>query len=93
MPHFPDRLRHPPTVEDPVMERWLRELTDEVNAIPQFSTFSSSTPESTITGLQGTYGVNLSSTGSVLWGKRSKRGSTNAIYANVPLGLSWCHKD
>lgn len=52
---------------------------DAINKLPNFSTFSFSTPESNVTAQAPTLGFNVSSTGSGLWFKRSGSGTTGWI--------------
>lgn len=56
-----------------------RQVYDTINALPPFSTFSLPNPNSALTAIRGTIGINLSSATSVLWIKQNGSGNTSWI--------------
>lgn len=56
--------------------RAIQDIHDKVNALPRFSTFSYSTPESNVTAQAPTLGFNEASGFSRLWVKLSGSGNT-----------------
>lgn len=66
----------------PVLHYWARQVVDAVNALPAFSTFSWPTPESNVTAMPGTIGINLapfSVTGQSIWVKETGSGNTGWV--------------
>lgn len=66
---------------DAGLQQWMRQATAAVNAIPPFSTFTYSTPESNVTAAFPTIGVSWapSSVGSTVWLKKSGSGNTGWV--------------
>jgi hypothetical protein len=60
-----------PQTQDPALQQHVKGVTEAVNALPTFSVFSFSTPESNVSAIPGTLGQNLCSGVSVLWIKQS----------------------
>jgi hypothetical protein len=74
---YQQRVSGPPDIEDDILRRWLRDVADALNTLPPFSTFSYETPESNVSAIQGTLGVNLAdSSHTKLWVKQSGDGTT-----------------
>jgi len=65
------RVNEPPPEEDASKDFWQRDVADTLNAIPPFSTFSLSDPNSNVTAYQGTIGINLNPQAFGLWFKQS----------------------
>jgi len=73
---FWQRLNQPPPAENADQEFWQRDVTDSLNSLPPMSTFSFTTPESTVTAQEGTIGVNLNPNAIALWFKEEGNGNT-----------------
>ena len=73
------RVPQPPPTEDAAVQQWMRFVTDELNALPPLSTFSYITPESNVTAIPGTIGVNLASGVSATWAKQTGDGNTGWV--------------
>jgi hypothetical protein len=71
-----DQIRFVPQgIDPPVLREHLGAIGDAINALPQFSTFSFTTPESSVTATIGTIGINVASGVSAMWFKQ--QGSSN----------------
>jgi len=70
------RVNPPPSTGQNGFDQWAQDVTDALNALPVMSTFSGSTPESTVTGIPGAVVVNYASSGSRAWVKQSGEGTT-----------------
>lgn len=66
----------PSHLTDAVLRTHLQEVADAVNALPPFSTFSYTTPESNVTASVPTVGINLASGVSRVWVKVTGDGNT-----------------
>ena len=60
----------------PVLHYWARQMVDAMNALPPFSAFSWSSPNSNVTAMPGTIGINYASGASVHWVKQVGSGNT-----------------
>lgn len=65
----------------PELQYWAKQHTAAINALPAFSQFSWPTPESHVTAMPATLGLNLApaSAGSQLWIKRTGSGFTGWV--------------
>lgn len=74
-----DKLPPPPSSITGDLGNWLHELWSVVNYMPQFSTFSGTTPNSNLTGLAGDFALNYgsASTDTRLWIKGGSLTSLN----------------
>jgi len=75
------RVPLPSAIRDKETQQWAFQASDALNALPNFSVFSFSSPESNVTAQAPTLGFNLapSSVASGLWFKRSGSGMTDWI--------------
>ena len=79
------RVPQPPLVqdEDVGQARWLRQVADALNQIPNLSVFSFTTPNSNVTGNPASLGFNLGtdvdSSISALWIKQIGSGNTGWV--------------
>lgn len=74
---FQTRIDYPPSTVTGDLSVWLRRFVDVVNALPPISTFSYGNPNSNVTALIGTLGVNLNSAAtSRAWVKAIGSGNT-----------------
>lgn len=64
---------------DAALQSWARQVVVAVNLLPPTSQFSFSNPNSHVTAQRGTWGHNISSTGSVTWLKQSGSGTTGWV--------------
>ena len=72
------RIRQPPQVKDPNLNRWLQDLAAQINQFPNFSISSTTNgPNSLITGDSGTFLFDFGSSATTLWFKRHSDGSTS----------------
>lgn len=70
------RIRQPSLVAaDLQLMQYLQEVADALNTFPPLSTFSHTTPESNVSAVPGTLGINLAATAPRLWVKY--QGSSN----------------
>lgn len=78
---YQPRLTQPPATDDvKVLIPWIiQQLVPAVNALPAFSAFSWATPNSNVTALPGTVGINYASGVSVHWVKVSGSGTTGWV--------------
>ena len=70
------RLGLPPSGVTGPLRQHIQDINDAVNALPRFSTFSFSTPNSNVTAQVPTIGVNEASGYSRVWAKTSGSGNT-----------------
>ena len=71
------RVTFPPPIEDRQLRQWLGTCADAINALPSFSVFSVTTPESNETAERGTIGINeATDTSARLWVKEIGSGTT-----------------
>lgn len=75
---YQPRLTQPPATDDvKVLVPWIiQQLTPSVNGIPPFSQFSWPSPNSNVSALAGTIGINYASNTSVIWVKVTGSGKT-----------------
>ncbi len=77
------RVPQPPQTEDQSQTRWLRQVADALNQIPNLSIFSFTTPNSNITANPASLGFNLGtdvdSSVSALWIKQVGSGNTGWV--------------
>jgi len=68
----PRGVSRPPAVSEPALAAWLQEISEAIEGLP-FSYFSSSDGPNTsgVTAPIGTLGVEIGSSGTKLWIKRS----------------------
>jgi hypothetical protein len=78
---YAPRITQPPATDDvKMLIPWIiQQLVPAVNALPNFSTFSWPTPNSNVTALAGTVGINYASGVSVHWVKTSGSGNTGWV--------------
>jgi hypothetical protein len=57
------RIPEPPTVDDPAVGRWMRDVTDHLNMLPPLSAFSYDTPEGNVPAVPGTVAIWIKETG------------------------------
>ncbi len=76
------RISDPPTSTDAAVNAWMREVTDALNVLPNFSISSTTNgPESQITGDSGEWLIDVGSSATTFWAKRS--GNTTTGWAAV----------
>jgi len=73
------RIDDPPVSGDPALGRFLQQVADEINGLPPTSRFSATSPNSTVTAVPGTLGVNAASSVSVAWVKQTGSGNTGWV--------------
>jgi hypothetical protein len=75
------RVPLPGALRDKETQQWAFQASDALNALPNFSTFSWSSPESNVTAQAPALGFNLapSSVASGLWFKQTGSGSTGWV--------------
>ena len=69
----------PSAVTEPALRAFLQHLADTVNSVPPISTFSFTTPESNVTALAPTLGVNVASGHTRFWLKETGAGNTGWV--------------
>lgn len=68
----------PPAGRDPYFTLWAQQITDAVNALPNFSISSTSNgPNSYVTGDSGTLLIDVGSSATTFWFKRLGEGTTS----------------
>jgi len=70
------RVAQPPALDDYRLRAYLLQLADAINDLPPMSTFSHATPESKVSAIPGTIGVNVASGHTLIWYKQSGFGTT-----------------
>jgi hypothetical protein len=75
------RVTTPPATGNPRLDTWLRQVADALNALPNLSVFSYTTPESNVTASAPALGLNLASGHTQFWLKAS--GDSNIGWQSV----------
>lgn len=76
------RVSQPPPSSSAEMSRWMREVTDAINGLPALSLSSTTNgPNSVITGDSGTILIDVGSSATTFWFKRS--GTTTSGWSAV----------